>query len=81
MKRADGYTAEEATFKELAMYWQDWSPTENNVPESVSNARPFRIPLNPIMFPAVQDGAGGGAIHSKLCDKFIDFLKRGNVHA
>eukprot|EP00959_Pyramimonas_sp_CCMP1952_P085843 1795606-Pyramimonas_sp.AAC.1 len=31
-KRADGYTAEEATFKELEMYRQDWSPTENNVP-------------------------------------------------
>eukprot|EP00959_Pyramimonas_sp_CCMP1952_P349168 7315804-Pyramimonas_sp.AAC.1 len=31
-KRADGHAAEEATFKELVMHWQDWSPTENNVP-------------------------------------------------
>eukprot|EP00959_Pyramimonas_sp_CCMP1952_P006095 127710-Pyramimonas_sp.AAC.1 len=33
------------------------------------------------MLPAVQDGTGGGAIHPKLSDKFIDFLKRGNVRA
>eukprot|EP00959_Pyramimonas_sp_CCMP1952_P320239 6701678-Pyramimonas_sp.AAC.1 len=33
-KRADGYTAEEASLKELVLHWRDWSPTENNVPKS-----------------------------------------------
>eukprot|EP00959_Pyramimonas_sp_CCMP1952_P354651 7429080-Pyramimonas_sp.AAC.1 len=31
-KRVDGYTSQEATISELVMYWQDWSPTEGNVP-------------------------------------------------
>eukprot|EP00959_Pyramimonas_sp_CCMP1952_P241137 5039601-Pyramimonas_sp.AAC.1 len=55
---------EEATIDELVMHWQGWSPTENNVPKSVLNTRPFAKPLDPILFPAVQDGSGDGAIHS-----------------
>eukprot|EP00959_Pyramimonas_sp_CCMP1952_P380145 7963944-Pyramimonas_sp.AAC.1 len=51
-------------FNELVMHWQDWSLTENNVPKSVLNTRPFETPLDPVRFPAVQDGSGGGAIHS-----------------
>eukprot|EP00959_Pyramimonas_sp_CCMP1952_P225397 4713808-Pyramimonas_sp.AAC.1 len=54
-KRADGYTSPEATINELVMRWQDWSPTEGNVPKSVLNARPFETALGPGAFPAVQD--------------------------
>eukprot|EP00959_Pyramimonas_sp_CCMP1952_P071264 1487971-Pyramimonas_sp.AAC.1 len=43
------------------MYWQDWSPTESNVPRSLLNTRPLKIPLAPEKFPAVQDGSGDGA--------------------
>eukprot|EP00959_Pyramimonas_sp_CCMP1952_P297464 6223106-Pyramimonas_sp.AAC.2 len=54
-KRADEYTSQEATISELVMYWQDWSPTEGNVPKSVLNTRPFETALGPNAFPAVQD--------------------------
>eukprot|EP00959_Pyramimonas_sp_CCMP1952_P025025 525130-Pyramimonas_sp.AAC.1 len=80
-KRADGYTMEEATIDELVMHWPDKSPTENNVPKSVLNTRPFAKPLNPIRFPAVQDGSGGGATRSNYSVAFIEFLKRGSAHA
>eukprot|EP00959_Pyramimonas_sp_CCMP1952_P420720 8812771-Pyramimonas_sp.AAC.1 len=69
-RRDDGHTAEEATFRELVKHWQEWSPPENNVPQSVFNTRPFRTPLNPSGFPAVPDGSGDGAVHSKLSDNF-----------
>eukprot|EP00959_Pyramimonas_sp_CCMP1952_P170652 3566266-Pyramimonas_sp.AAC.1 len=61
------------------MRWQDWSPTEGNVPKSMLNTRPFKVSLSPVEFPAVQDGSGGGAIHTNYSDAFIDFLKRGNA--
>eukprot|EP00959_Pyramimonas_sp_CCMP1952_P399759 8376271-Pyramimonas_sp.AAC.1 len=51
-ERSDGYTLEEATIDELVMHWQDWSPTEDNVPKSVLNTRPFKVALNPVEFPA-----------------------------
>eukprot|EP00959_Pyramimonas_sp_CCMP1952_P011643 244529-Pyramimonas_sp.AAC.1 len=62
--RAAGQTLEEATIDELVMYWQDWSPTEDNVLKSVINTRPFKVAMSPVEFPAVQDGSGGGATHS-----------------
>eukprot|EP00959_Pyramimonas_sp_CCMP1952_P453278 9467972-Pyramimonas_sp.AAC.1 len=58
-KRAGGYTVEEATMDELVMHWQEWSPTENNVPKSVLNTRPFAMPLGPVAPPAARDGSGG----------------------
>eukprot|EP00959_Pyramimonas_sp_CCMP1952_P413715 8668655-Pyramimonas_sp.AAC.1 len=63
------------------MYWQDLSPTENNVSKSLLNTRPFAEPLDPVIFPAVQDGSGGGAIQSSYSAAFIEFLKRGNARA
>eukprot|EP00959_Pyramimonas_sp_CCMP1952_P046722 975958-Pyramimonas_sp.AAC.1 len=40
-KRADGYTLQEAAVNEPVMHWQDWGPTEGNVPKSVLKTRPF----------------------------------------
>eukprot|EP00959_Pyramimonas_sp_CCMP1952_P217248 4543678-Pyramimonas_sp.AAC.1 len=63
------------------MHWQDWSPTGGNVPKAMLNTRPFEVALDPVEFPAVQDGSGGGAIHSYYPGAVVDFLKRGNADA
>eukprot|EP00959_Pyramimonas_sp_CCMP1952_P229745 4803299-Pyramimonas_sp.AAC.1 len=78
--RADGYALGEATIDELVLHWQDWSPTEDNVPKSALNTRPFKLPLNLVAFPAVQDGSGGGAIHSNYSVTFNDCSKRGDAY-
>eukprot|EP00959_Pyramimonas_sp_CCMP1952_P242183 5062330-Pyramimonas_sp.AAC.1 len=62
------------------MYWQDWGPTEGNVPKSMLNTCPFKVALDPVEFPDVQDGSGGGALHSCFSDACIGFLKRGNAY-
>eukprot|EP00959_Pyramimonas_sp_CCMP1952_P208074 4352675-Pyramimonas_sp.AAC.1 len=71
------YAKQEANVQDLIMHWQDWSPTEGNVPRSMLGTLPFKEKLDDGKCPVVVNGTGGSARYSFYSDEFKDFLKRG----